>query len=30
MLFDNIIPLGDNCANSIILKELNLRKSYPF
>ena len=27
----NIIPLGDHCAISIILKELNLRKqSYPF
>ena len=26
-----IIPLGDHCAISIILKELNLReKSYPF
>jgi hypothetical protein len=31
MKFDNIIPLGDNCAISIILKELGLRtKSYPF
>jgi hypothetical protein len=31
MKFDNIIPLGDNCAVSIILKELNLRKkAYPF
>ncbi len=27
----NIIPIGDHCAISIILKELNLRKqSYPF
>lgn len=27
----NIIPLGDHCATSILLKELNLRcKSYPF
>jgi hypothetical protein len=27
----NIIPIGDNCTISIILKELNLRhKSYPF
>jgi hypothetical protein len=27
----NIIPIGDNCAISIILQELNLRKkSYPF
>jgi hypothetical protein len=27
----NVIPLGDHCAISIILKELNLRKhSYPF
>jgi hypothetical protein len=31
MNYSNIIPLGDNCAISIILKELNLRsKSYPF
>lgn len=31
MKYDNIIPLGDNCAISIILKELGLRKkSYPF
>lgn len=31
MKFDNIIPLGDNCGISIILKELELRKkSYPF
>jgi len=31
MKYTNIIPLGDNCAISIILKELNLRKkSYPF
>ena len=29
--YDNIIPLGDNCATSIILKELGLRKkAYPF
>ena len=27
----NIIPIGDHCAISIVLKELNLRKhSYPF
>ena len=27
----NIIPLGDHCAISILLEELNLRtKSYPF
>ena len=27
----NIIPIGDHCAISIILKDLNLRKcSYPF
>ena len=27
----NIIPIGDHCAISIILKKLNLRqKSYPF
>ena len=27
----NIISIGDHCANSMILKELNLRKqSYPF
>ena len=27
----NIIPLGDHCATSLILKELNIRqKSYPF
>jgi hypothetical protein len=31
MNYDNIIPLGDHCSPSIILKELNLRKkSYPF
>jgi len=31
MNFDNIIPLGDHCAVSQILKELGLRKkSYPF
>lgn len=31
MKFDNIIPLGDHCAASLILKELGLRKkSYPF
>jgi len=30
-MIDNIIPLGDNCAISIILRELGLRKkSYPF
>lgn len=29
--FENIIPIGDHCAISIILKELGLRtKSYPF
>ena len=27
----NIIPIGDHCIISLILKELNLRKqSYPF
>lgn len=27
----NIIPIGDHCAISIILKDFNLRKcSYPF
>ena len=27
----NIIPIGDHCAISMLLKELNLRKqSYPF
>jgi hypothetical protein len=31
MFYNNIIPLGDNCAISQILKELNLRKkAYPF
>jgi hypothetical protein len=31
MICDNIIPLGDHCAISMILKEFNLRKkSYPF
>jgi hypothetical protein len=29
--YHNIIPIGDHCAISIILRELNLRqKSYPF
>ena len=29
--FDNIIPLGDHCGPSIILKRLKIRKeSYPF
>lgn len=29
--YDNIIPIGDNCSISIILKELGLRnKAYPF
>ena len=28
---NNIIPIGDHCAISLILKDLNLRKcSYPF
>ncbi len=30
-MFNNIIPIGDHCAISMILKDLNLReKSYPF